>query len=147
VVSYLFVQVDLEEDKLIMYDLLGVVQHSGSLHGGHYTAYVKYTQNSSSQHSGDQNGDQEGTESGLSIADHQSDSASRRSGYSAAKPLLSRFQHSYHSENPNVVESGTLLPTSGDHWFYTSDSYNEPTTKDDVHNSQAYLLLYVKRHR
>ena len=30
------------EDNCLMYDLLGVVQHSGSLHGGHYTAYVKY---------------------------------------------------------------------------------------------------------
>ena len=35
------IQVD-SEDNCIVYDLLGVVQHSGSLYGGHYTAYVKY---------------------------------------------------------------------------------------------------------
>ena len=29
------------KDNRIMYSLYGVVVHHGSLHGGHYTAYVK----------------------------------------------------------------------------------------------------------
>jgi len=131
-------QVDSGEGQHIMYDLLGVVQHGGSLHGGHYTAFVKYPPDSDKRCG--ETLDQEGTENDFVKS---ADSGFGGSGdhYSA---LPRRSQHHYHStELSGDVESGTA---SGDHWFYTSDSWIELATKEDVNRSQAYLLLYEKRH-
>jgi len=130
-------QVDAGEEQRIMYDLLGVVQHSGSLHGGHYTAYVKYPPGSD-KHCGE-TGDQEGAEYNLVKS---ADSGLGGSGdHYSANPCQSQH-HYYSTELSGDVESGTA---SGDHWFYTSDSWIELATKEDVNKSQAYLLLYVKR--
>ncbi|XP_065908487.1 ubiquitin carboxyl-terminal hydrolase 45-like isoform X3 [Dysidea avara] len=127
-------EVDPGEDRQIMYDLLGVVQHSGSLHGGHYTAYVKYKcYTCSSEHKDDEEG------AAGTFANNKPDSGFGGSGY-----------HNYHyrsMEPPGDLESGKILPASGHHWFHTSDSWKEQVTRDDVNGSQAYLLLYVKRHQ
>ena len=117
-----------------MYDLLGVVQHSGSLHGGHYTAYVKYKcYTCSSEHKDDEEG------AAGTFANNKPDSGYGGSGH-----------HNYHyrsMEPPGDLESGKILPASGHHWFHTSDSWKEQVRRDDVNGSQAYLLLYVKRHQ
>jgi len=123
------------ENQRIMYDLLGVVQHTGSINGGHYIAYVKYPPHNNKHHA--ETGDQEGAEDNLV--------KSADSGYGGSGNYYSaKSQHHYHSvQVTGHLESGTA---SGDCWFYASDSYIELARKDDVKESQAYLLLYVKRH-
>ena len=47
IIVYFYICVLLQE-KEILYSLYGVVQHSGSLQGGHYIAYVRYDSDSKS---------------------------------------------------------------------------------------------------
>ena len=107
--------------------MYGVVQHSGSLHGGHYIAYVKYP-GKDSEHNTTKH-----TEYRKEVSDGD------ESGYSKSSKV---------ADNPvyQTVEDGG---ESGDQqkgvWYYTSDSYVTPVEKRDVENCQAYLLLYVRR--
>ena len=97
------------------YDLYGVVQHSGSLQGGHYVAYVKY-KNTKEKANGDEG------------------------SVSSTTKDTEKYGHDDLAE----AELGYREP-SEDIWCYTSDSYVNLAREDEVHNSQAYLLLYVQR--
>ena len=104
--------------------MYGVVQHSGSLQGGHYIAYVKYT-----------------------IRDYERETAKhtkhRKEVSDGGESGYSNFvdNHVYQTVEDDS-ESGDRQE---DVWCYTSDSYVTFANKTDVHDCQAYLLLYVQR--
>lgn len=106
------------QDEEFLYDLYGVVQHSGNLHGGHYIAYVKYVMN------GCELGTVKNTKDKVEKAD------GGESGY---------------SNMTKVVDSGESGDHKKDEWWYTSDSYVTFAEKTEVEKCQAYLLLYVQR--
>ena len=102
----------------------GVVQHSGSLQGGHYIAYVKYTmgdcEHETAKHTKHRKEVSDGGESGYSnFVDN----------------------HVYQT----VEDDGESGDRQEDIWCYTSDSYVTFANKTDVHDCQAYLLLYMQR--
>ena len=104
--------------------MYGVVQHSGSLQGGHYIAYVKYTmgdcEHETAKHTKHRKEVSDGGESGYSnFVDN----------------------HVYQT----VEDDGESGDRREDIWCYTSDSYVTFANETDVHDCQAYLLLYVRR--
>lgn len=109
-----------------MYDLYGVVQHSGSLRGGHYIAYVKYSLNEC-----------EFKDKPVDVADG---GETGETGYwSTANGADDNY--GYVSEPYEMAEP----VVDKDHvWCYTSDSYVTFANEKDVDKSQAYLLLYVE---
>ena len=104
--------------------MYGVVQHSGSLQGGHYIAYVKYTirdyEHETAKHTKHRKEVSDGGESGYSnFVDN----------------------HMYQT----VEDDGKSGDRLKDVWCYTSDSYVNSTNETEVHDCQVYLLLYVRR--
>ena len=147
------------------YDLYGVVQHSGSLQGGHYVAYVKYTKD---RYFKDVDRvEEDGGESGYSnavtkaVESYGSRTAEGMDGGEGGFPSTAKgadkYGHHYQAEAYEMVELGYQIsdenankrPELGvqkeDIWCYTSDSYVSLSNEADVHDSQAYLLLYVQR--
>lgn len=96
--------------------------HSGSLEGGHYTAYIKSKQNSDGniqrflqEDVFDWDQSPENTVSRLQVT---------------SSPL------------PNV-RLPQALP-GGSQWYYTSDSTVTAVNRDEVFKQQAYLLFYER---
>ena len=126
------------------YDLYGVVEHSGSLQGGHYVAYVKY------KNAKDRVGEADGVKSGYSNATR----AAEKYGYWTEEP--SSGDGGFSSMTKGAEQYGQAVAELGyqsdnvnkfdeDIWCYTSDSYVNVVSKEAVYNSQAYLLLYAQR--
>ncbi|XP_043260902.1 ubiquitin carboxyl-terminal hydrolase 16 isoform X2 [Colletes gigas] len=106
-----------------LYALYGVVEHSGTIHGGHYVAYVKSRQPLASDDPrwsflpSNDTGDRKGSSSSTS-----SDSETEE----AAADL-----------------SSTVEPPPGK-WYHVSDSRVTEVDETTVLQSQAYLLFYER---
>ena len=119
----------------LLYSLYGVVEHSGGMHGGHYTAYVRvrtppcYPASTISK----QTDPSEGTlHSDKDIT-----------------PQISSSNLELACGNTDVADesetsaSFDLSSTKG-HWYYISDSHVRTATESEVLKSQAYLLFYER---
>ena len=123
------------------YDLYGVVQHSGSLQGGHYVAYVKYTTEKDMEgESSNSNAANYGSWTVGKADDGEGDSAK---GADHQPEDYGKAELGYQKSVKNA--SKRVGRQKIDTWCYTSDSYVTSASKEDVHDSQAYLLLYVQR--
>jgi len=105
------------EDE-ILYSLYGIVEHSGRLTSGHYTAYVKAnkrTINKSFE-----------CQLPLSQCDLQQ--------------LLHKFSGAAKSSSPDISEQAK----ESRHWYYISDSHVKEVSEAQVLKCQAYLLFYER---
>ncbi|XP_069133146.1 dentin sialophosphoprotein-like isoform X2 [Argopecten irradians] len=109
------------------YRLYGVVSHSGSIHGGHYIAYVRTSpQNASALHNNFLQRDWTDPES--------------------LQDDIKRFWQD-HSDNTTQSSQDATPPRDdhGEKWFYVSDSmvqdYNE---REATNDSNAYILMYER---
>merc|ERR1712066_771790 len=116
-------------NKSINYSLYGVVEHSGGLTGGHYTACVK-------------------------VRDHLQDSHHFFSP-SLSRPgdipkFLQEIQNKVKqtriiNDQEEEEDSEQVKPKIGDKkWFLVSDSHVSEISEDRVLKSQAYLLFYER---
>lgn len=96
--------------------------HSGSLEGGHYTAYIKSKQNSKG------NIERFLQEDGCDWDQIPENTVSSLQG--ASSPLT------------NVRSPQALA--GGSQWYYTSDSTVRAVDRDEVFKQQAYLLFYER---
>jgi ubiquitin carboxyl-terminal hydrolase 16/45 len=99
----------------VMYSLYGVVEHSGRLTGGHYTAYVKVRPN---------NG--------------------RMSQFVQKKHFKMKWDTNLEEllqEMPEEEPTG-VLPQGK--WYYISDTHVKETSEAQVLKSQAYILFYER---
>lgn len=107
----------------LLYSLYGVVEHSGSMHGGHYVAYVKLR-------APVKPGDPrwwflpKGANTSPSTEDGDSDTS--LSGY----------------ESGDTPASNVKAPKGK--WYYISDSMVTEVTEAKVFEAQAYLLFYER---
>lgn len=115
-----------------MYSLYGVVVHSGSMHGGHYTSYVRIR----SEISLDSVVKVKYTED-ESVCDLESHvkASSFRDTVCNDKTDLTRC-----TDNPLFDYSST----ENSQWYYISDTHVAKASSDDVLQSQAYLLFYER---
>ena len=107
----------------VLYSLYGVVEHSGRLTGGHYTAYVKVRPKNHKTRSFLQSND-------FNIKN-----------VNLAKVLEERLPHMNNGDTPKVEEES---PVTIGKWFYISDSRVNEVTEQSVLNCQAYLLFYER---
>ena len=108
----------------MLYALYGVVEHSGRLNAGHYTAYVKVRPNI-----------------GIS-QDFLS------AGFPTCRDFIQRYADRLCSdkvtekEDSDEVMEEKLVPPGK--WYHISDSRVSEVTESAVQKAQAYLLFYER---
>ncbi len=106
----------------MLYSLYGVVEHSGRLTGGHYTAYVKVRPNNNN------------TKDFLQRMD--------MNGLKIHKVLDAVNAHK-EDENDTAEGEEEVVPPVGK-WYYISDSRVSEATEASVLKCQAYILFYER---
>lgn len=106
-----------------LYALYGVVEHSGTVHGGHYVAYVK-------------------TRLPLPPDDHRWNFLPKDKDPKADDKSNSTSSDS-EGEEASAKAPGVVEPPPG-RWYYVSDSRVSEVDENTVLQSQAYLLFYER---
>jgi len=124
----------------LMYALYGVVEHSGTLRSGHYTAYVKLR---SSDTAASQCLEFLQTLSPSQICVDELVTKLR------SISLCSKHQPSYDSESESTGLTGEKLHshtslTSDGRWFHISDTSVSQVKLANVLRCQAYILFYER---
>lgn len=149
------------KQKKLLYALYGIVEHSGSMHGGHYTAYVKVRAKlppndhrwdflpQGSKAELDQTDEQRAKldellakekARELRLKDNDSDdfsTSSSSSGTEVDEDAEGAVGGSKESAEPNV----TAPPGK---WYFVSDSRVSESSEEAVLRAQAYLLFYER---
>lgn len=134
--------------KKLMYSLYGIVEHSGSLYGGHYVAYVKVRPNLSPD-----DPRWRFLPKGSKVELDQTDEQKVRleQALHNTRPENSRLKagdsdDSSSSESSDEIknEAPPMPATPPGKWYYVSDSCVQETTEEKVQNAQAYLLFYER---
>lgn len=134
--------------KKLMYSLYGIVEHSGSLYGGHYVAYVKVRPNLSPD-------DPrwkflpKGSKVELDQTDEQKvrlEKALHNDKVENSRMKEGDSDDSSSSESGDEIknEAPPMPPTPPGKWYYVSDSCVQETTEENVQKAQAYLLFYER---
>ena len=111
----------------MLYSLYGIVEHSGRLSGGHYTAFVKVRPNSATQVK--------------AFLQHNNLNVLQLDQLLLEnKEALERQGAVGGSEEKDSVGNNTGK------WYYISDSRVSETTERKVLSCQAYLLFYERIH-
>ncbi|XP_076655681.1 ubiquitin specific protease 16/45 isoform X2 [Halictus rubicundus] len=107
-----------------MYSLYGVVEHSGTIHGGHYVAYVK-------------------SRSPLTSDDPRWSFLPSKDAQETEESSSSQSSDSEGEEAAAASHQTTVEPPPGK-WYYVSDSRVTEVDETTVLRSQAYLLFYER---
>lgn len=110
--------VNLNNSNKIIYSLYGVVEHSGRLNGGHYTAYVKARQKPNIE----------------KFLGKKRISAVRQSAPMAAPD---------DAEGASLGASASS-DSSAYNWYYISDSHVTEVSESKITKVQAYILFYER---
>jgi ubiquitin carboxyl-terminal hydrolase 16/45 len=129
-----------ENDESVVYELYGLVEHSGKLNSGHYTACVRAMPQATNQN--------EDNQSAL-------DSMGRFLSQQRLCHLNKMFnvwsnmqqhgdgeQHLHSNKNKTIELNNS--EASNDKWFYVSDSSVSEISVTKVLKSQAYILFYQR---
>ena len=114
------------DQSQVLYSLYGVVEHSGRLTGGHYTAYVKVRPNSTRHKYFLQQLDLTGAK------------------VSAALMKLAEENSSQNSNATTPTTPEELPSAQPGKWYYISDSRVSESSESSVLRCQAYLLFYER---
>lgn len=110
-------------DEPKVYSLYGVVEHSGTLYGGHYVAYVKARQP-------------------LSPDDPRWSFLPKQES-TESETLENNETTNSHEKSEKISNSSNVESLPGQ-WYYISDSRVTETDENTVLKSQAYLLFYER---
>lgn len=117
--------------KKIMYSLYGVIEHSGRLSQGHYTAFVKARPVAA-----------ESVTKFLQQFPMQTDDMYRLRDQLSAR-LLADPATNHSSSTEDTASNNDHLSAEGV-WYHCSDSHVMPVSEDKVLRSQAFLLFYER---
>jgi len=136
-------------DPTVLYSLYGVVEHSGSLRGGHYVAYVKTRPNGSPyQDLSTFFNPPLARASDVPSFLEEVDRKLRRN-----KAVIIKDNKEEEEEEEDVVNNNNNKVvekvvnndgTSKGRWFHVSDSSVQEVQEDKVLKAQAYLLFYER---
>ncbi|XP_058831251.1 ubiquitin carboxyl-terminal hydrolase 16 [Topomyia yanbarensis] len=156
--------------KKLLYSLYGIVEHSGTMHGGHYVAYVKVRPQltrddprweflpKGSRAELDQE-DQEALQlerdRAKDLARHMIGNAMARDSDDALTSSSSSTSRSSTGTTSDGEEEGAVGYTPKSEtlpevdpppgkWYYVSDSHVRESSEESVLNTQAYLLFYER---
>lgn len=130
--------------KKLPYSLYGIVEHSGTMHGGHYVAYVKVRPGISQK-------DRRwkflptGTKAELDQADEQK--LRLEKSIERAREFAETEEEESSSSSEDGATGGeteTLPNAIPGKWYYVSDSRVQSVSEKEVLNAQAYLLFYER---
>lgn len=156
--------------KKLLYSLYGIVEHSGTMHGGHYVAYVKVRPQLPKE---DARWDflPKGTKAELDQEDEQAMQLERELAKERARQMTSNVtardsDDALTSSSSASSRSSTGTTTDGEEegavgytpkpetlpdvdpppgrWYYVSDSHVRETTEKNALSAQAYLLFYER---
>lgn len=156
--------------KKLLYSLYGIVEHSGTMHGGHYVAYVKVRPQLPKE---DARWEflPKGTKAELDQEDEQTMQLERELAKERARQMTSNVtardsDDALTSSSSASSRSSTGTTSDGDEegavgytpkpetlpdvdpppgrWYYVSDSHVRETNEESVLNAQAYLLFYER---
>ncbi|XP_071174104.1 ubiquitin carboxyl-terminal hydrolase 16-like [Mytilus edulis] len=120
-----------EVSEKLSYSLFGVVAHSGSLHCGHYIAYIKAEEHAAKWYNGFCN-------TSWKDPKKMKDKIERR---------LEEFENKDIPLPPLLIKSNTevYITINEPNWYMISDSSVTPCYgKDAINNKDAYILMYEK---
>ncbi len=126
----------------VLYSLYGIVEHSGKLNFGHYTAYVK-------------------SRNKLNLANflgtrrlchlkkvmksfRESNSSSKSKEETFENPCASSKEDSHESETIRNNSSTDALSDTNEKWYYISDAHVSEVSVSKVLKVQAYILFYER---
>ena len=110
----------------VKYALYGVVEHSGSLFGGHYVCYIKF-------------GKTRTTESLMDLF-----KVSSQGRPSDTEKSLEEISVKLKTLKIDRSEDDREDTCRDDHWCHVSDSHVSQVSEERVLKSQAYLLFYER---
>jgi ubiquitin carboxyl-terminal hydrolase 16/45 len=121
----------LDTSKTIKYSLFGIVEHSGTLRSGHYTAYVKMDTN-----------DNKSSDKLLRL----------RPFVATVDKLLEAIdvlslnddEDSKEEADGGSATAAVAANSSSPKWFHISDSHVSSVTEHAVLSAQAYILFYER---
>ena len=116
----------------ILYELFGVVEHSGRLQGGHYTAYVKLRTSNAYDH--------------LNYADFFTSPTVKTEEIDQLIEEINRKMYELKKISEEVngnsdYAGGGSLPSK---WYHISDTHVSEVSEEKALKSQAYLLFYER---
>jgi ubiquitin carboxyl-terminal hydrolase 16/45 len=128
----------------ILYSLYGIVEHSGSMHCGHYIAYVKVRSQVSVN-------DKERWSflskfSKTNLMNTFDPKLENDNGINDGEDVYDSDDSSSKNE-PLGAEGGSDDPdikTPSGKWYYVSDSHVREVSEEEVSKAQAYLLFYER---
>lgn len=146
--------------KKLLYSLYGIVEHSGSMHGGHYVAYVKVRPKLSKD-------DPrwkflpEGSKAELDQADEQKlqlEKALEKDRLKEMRLKTGDSDDSTSASSSSSEDDATVTDGHGENrppppdipepppgkWYYVSDSHVSEVSEERVLDVQAYLLFYER---
>lgn len=140
--------------KKLLYSLYGIVEHSGGMHGGHYTAYVKVRAKLTPDDPRWQFLPQ-GCKAELQQNQEQTEKVEaneQKNRNSHARPCQNDDSDDSISSNSSYEQCEGAVGGTDDpdvaappgKWYYVSDSHVQEATEDRVLNAQAYLLFYER---
>ena len=116
-------------EKSFQYRLYGVVVHSGSLEGGHYTACVRMRS-------------VERTDTARTFLQK---TFLDREIMMTPEQLIKLVANDLPRERlPDTTHDDDRRDDDGDRWFEISDSHVQSVTLEDVYRKEAYLLFYER---
>lgn len=143
------------KQKKLLYSLYGIVEHSGGMHGGHYTAYVKVRPKLKPDDPRWKFIPQ-GSKAELEQTDEQRARLEEALEKARAKEMRMRQEDSDDTSSSETsseeMEKGAVggseeppipSPPEGK-WYYVSDSSVQEASEESVLNAQAYLLFYER---
>jgi len=141
--------------KQLPYSLYGVVEHSGTMHGGHYVAYVKVRQKleeddprwsflpKGSKAELDQIDEQKARLESNSFESDESSELSSASMSGSSSDASSDVEGATGTTYTTPPQPSLPDPLPGK-WYYVSDSRVQAVSEKEVLNTQAYLLFYER---
>ncbi len=131
--------------KQVLYSLYGVVEHSGRLNNGHYTAYVKARPSSTNvlQFMEGRDTNHHNYEKVFEAIVKQREDAREEDMNESTAAASHNDGDSQTARASPHKEGGEIQPPSG-RWFYISDSRVNEVSEATVLKCQAYMLFYER---
>jgi ubiquitin carboxyl-terminal hydrolase 16/45 len=141
--------------KKLLYELYGIVEHSGGMRGGHYIAYIKVRSKfnrddpkwkflpQGSKAEFDQIDEHKAQMERMLSKEQQRNQADDSDDLSATSS--SDDLEGAVGGDANNIDNDTNIPTkSPGKWYYVSDSFVKEASEETVLKAEAYLLFYER---
>lgn len=144
--------------KKLLYSLYGIVEHSGGMHGGHYTAYVKVRakltpddprfqflpQGCKAELQKNHPEPAEKVEPTETKSRNNHHHARRGQGDDSDDSVSSNSSYEQCEGAVGGSDDPEDVPPPPGKWYYVSDSHVQEASEDRVLGAQAYLLFYER---